>query len=323
MKTVFSGIQPTGKAHLGNFLGAIKNWVQLSNETNKNYFCVVDLHSITTHPNPTDLKFNIDQTLKLLVAAGINLDNSIIYAQSKVPQHAYLSWVLSNYCQVGELQRMTQYKEKADSLGSHSGIFTYPILMAADILIHKANEVPVGDDQTQHLELTRNIAERFNNNYGEVFPLPEKSSGKSGTRLMSLKHPENKMSKSSDDINGTIYFDDSKDIIMKKFKTSVTDSGNSITYDEKEKKGISNLIDIYASINNISLEEVEKIFENSQYGEFKIAVGEAVSNYFAPIYSNFQELENEDISKVLESNLKEAQISAEETINEVNNILGL
>ena len=140
---------------------------------------------------------------------------------------------------------------------------------------------------------------------------------------MSLKHPENKMSKSSDDINGTIYFDDSKDIIMKKFKTSVTDSGNSITYDEKEKKGISNLIDIYASINNISLEEVEKIFENSQYGEFKIAVGEAVSNYFAQIYSNFQELENEDISKVLESNLKEAQISAEETINEVNNILGL
>ena len=323
MKTVFSGIQPTGKAHLGNFLGAIKNWVALSNEENKNYFCVVDLHSITTHPNPKDLQSNISQTLKLLIAAGINLDNSIIYAQSKVPQHAYLSWILSNYCQVGELQRMTQYKEKADSLGSHSGIFTYPILMASDILIHKANEVPVGDDQTQHLELTRNIAERFNNNYGEVFPLPEKSSGKSGTRLMSLKHPENKMSKSSDDINGTIYFDDSKDDIMKKLKTSVTDSDSSIKYDTNNKKGISNLIDIYASIKNLSHNEVETIFENSQYGEFKIEVGETVSDYFAPIYSNYQELEKEDISKLLVSNLKEAQTSAQETIKEVNSILGL
>ena len=162
MKTVFSGIQPTGKVHLGNFLGAIKNWVHLSNEENKNFFCVVDLHSITTHPDPKELKSNIEQTLKLLIAAGINLDNSIIYAQSSVPQHAYLSWILSSFCQVGELQRMTQYKEKADSLGSHAGIFTYPVLMASDILIHKANEVPVGDDQTQHLELTRNIAERFN-----------------------------------------------------------------------------------------------------------------------------------------------------------------
>jgi len=237
MKTVFSGIQPTGKVHLGNFLGAIKNWVHLSEQKNKNYFCVVDMHSITTHPNPEDLKSNIEQTLKLLIAAGINLENSVIYAQSKVPGHAYLSWILSSFCQVGELQRMTQYKEKADSLGSHAGIFTYPVLMASDILIHKANEVPVGDDQTQHLELTRNIAERFNNNYGEIFPLPEKSLGKSGARLMSLKHPENKMSKSSDDINGTIYFNDDKDTIMKKFKSSVTDSSDTIKYDINEKKG--------------------------------------------------------------------------------------
>ena len=223
MKTVFSGIQPTGKVHLGNFLGAIKNWVHLSNVENKNFFCVVDLHSITTHPDPMELKSNIEQTLKLLIAAGINLDNSIIYAQSSVPQHAYLSWILSSFCQVGELQRMTQYKEKADSLGSHAGIFTYPVLMASDILIHKANEVPVGDDQTQHLELTRNIAERFNNKYGDVFPLPEKSSGKSGARLMSLKHPDSKMSKSSDDINGTIYFDDDKDTICLLYTSDAAD----------------------------------------------------------------------------------------------------
>jgi tryptophanyl-tRNA synthetase len=323
MKTVFSGIQPTGKVHLGNFLGAIKNWVHLSNEENKNFFCVVDLHSITTHPDPKELKSNIEQTLKLLIAADINLDNSIIYAQSSVPQHAYLSWILSSFCQVGELQRMTQYKEKADSLGSHAGIFTYPVLMASDILIHKANEVPVGDDQTQHLELTRNIAERFNNKYGEVFPLPEKSSGKSGARLMSLKHPDSKMSKSSDDINGTIYFDDDKDTIMKKFKSSVTDSDDSIQYNLSEKKGISNLIDIYASINEMSHKEVEKTFTDSRYGEFKMAVGECVAEYLNPINLKFTELEKENISEVVEINLQEAQASAELTIQEVNNILGL
>ena len=323
MKTVFSGIQPTGKVHLGNFLGAIKNWVHLSNEENKNFFCVVDLHSITTHPDPKELKSNIEQTLKLLIAAGINLDNSIIYAQSIVPQHAYLSWILSSFCQVGELQRMTQYKEKADSLGSHAGIFTYPVLMASDILIHKANEVPVGDDQTQHLELTRNIAERFNNKYGEVFPLPEKSSGKSGARLMSLKHPDSKMSKSSDDINGTIYFDDDKDTIMKKFKSSVTDSDDTIQYNLSEKKGISNLIDIYASINEMSHKEVEKTFTDSRYGEFKMAVGECVAEYLNPINLKFTELEKENISEVVEINLQEAQASAELTIQEVNNILGL
>ena len=323
MKTVFSGIQPTGKVHLGNFLGAIKNWVHLSNEENKNFFCVVDLHSITTHPDPKELKSNIEQTLKLLIAAGINLDNSIIYAQSSVPQHAYLSWILSSFCQVGELQRMTQYKEKADSLGSHAGIFTYPVLMASDILIHKANEVPVGDDQTQHLELTRNIAERFNNKYGEVFPLPEKSSGKSGARLMSLKHPDSKMSKSSDDINGTIYFDDDKDTIMKKFKSSVTDSDDIIQYNLSEKKGISNLIDIYASINGLTHKEVEKTFTDSRYGEFKMAVGECVAEYLNPINLKFTELEKENISEIVEINLQEAKTSAEVTIKEVNNILGL
>ena len=201
MKTVFSGIQPTGKVHLGNFLGAINNWVEMSNGKNKNYFCVVDLHSLTTHPDPKDMDENILSTVKVLIAAGINLDNSTIYVQSKVSEHAQLSWILSNFCQIGDLQRMTQFKEKSSELGSHAGILTYPILMTSDILIHKAHEVPVGDDQTQHLELTRNIAERFNNKYGVIFPIPDKTSGKVGARLMSLRHPENKMSKSADDIN--------------------------------------------------------------------------------------------------------------------------
>ena len=173
MKTVFSGIQPSGLVHLGNLLGAINNWVKLSNENSKNYFCIVDLHSLTGLPNKNDLKKSINDTLKVLIASGINTETSIIYTQSNLQEHAYLSWILSNFCQVGELQRMTQFKEKSTSFGTHSGLLTYPILMASDILIHKANEVPVGDDQTQHLELTRNIAERFNANYVEIFPIPE------------------------------------------------------------------------------------------------------------------------------------------------------
>ena len=323
MKTVFSGIQPSGLVHLGNLLGAINNWVKLSNENSKNYFCIVDLHSLTGLPSKNDLKKSINDTLKVLVASGINTKTSVIYTQSNLQEHAYLSWILSNFCQVGELQRMTQFKEKASSFGTHSGLLTYPILMASDILIHKANEVPVGDDQTQHLELTRNIAERFNTNYGEIFPIPEKTSGKSGARLMSLRHPENKMSKSSDDINGTIYFNDEKDNILKKFKSSVTDSENIVKYDPKNKPGISNLIEIYAAVNDIEISETEKEFENSQYGEFKIAVAETVIDYLDPIKKNFDDLTSDNLEDIVVSNLKSAKDSAQKTIIEVEEALGI
>ena len=323
MKTVFSGIQPTGKVHLGNFLGAINNWVEMSNGKNKNYFCVVDLHSLTTHPDPKDMDKNILSTVKVLIAAGINLDNSTIYVQSKVSEHAQLSWILSNFCQIGDLQRMTQFKEKSSELGSHAGILTYPILMTSDILIHKAHEVPVGDDQTQHLELTRNIAERFNNKYGVIFPIPDKTSGKVGARLMSLRHPENKMSKSADDINGTIYFDDSKDDIMKKFKSSVTDSEDEIRYDLDKKAGISNLIDIYSSIQDVSHKEVEKKFSSSKYGEFKMEVGEVVANYIHPIFSNYDSLSDKEILSLMKTNLEIAKSSAKKTMEEVNSLLGI
>ena len=323
MKTVFSGIQPSGLVHLGNLLGAINNWVKLSNENSKNYFCIVDLHSLTGLPSKNDLKKSINDTLKVLVASGINTKTSVIYTQSKLQEHAYLSWILSNFCQVGELQRMTQFKEKASSFGTHSGLLTYPILMASDILIHKANEVPVGDDQTQHLELTRNIAERFNANYGEIFPIPEKTSGKSGARLMSLRHPENKMSKSSDDINGTIYFNDKKDNILKKFKSSVTDSENIVRYDPKNKPGISNLIEIYSAVNDKEISDTEKEFENSQYGEFKIAVAETVVDYLDPIKKNFDDLTSENLEDIVVSNLKLAKDSAQKTIIEVEEALGI
>jgi len=323
MKTVFSGIQPSGLVHLGNLLGAINNWVKLSDGNSKNYFCIVDLHSLTGLPNKNDLKKSINDTLKVLIASGINLKTSVIYTQSNLQEHAYLSWILSNFCQVGELQRMTQFKEKASSFGTHSGLLTYPILMASDILIHKANEVPVGDDQSQHLELTRNIAERFNTNYGEIFPIPEKTSGKSGARLMSLRHPENKMSKSSDDVNGTIYFNDSTDSIVKKFKSSVTDSENVIKYDQIKKPGISNLIEIYASVNDIEISDTEKEFQNAQYGEFKIAVAETVVDYLSPIRKRFDELTSKDINDIVEKNVNLAKDSAQETITEVEDALGI
>src|SRR6056300_1264998 len=323
MKTVFSGIQPSGLVHLGNLLGAINNWVKISNDESKNYFCIVDLHSLTAIPDKTSLKTSIRDTLKVLMASGINMKNSVIYVQSNLKEHAYLSWILSNFCQVGELQSMTQFKEKSHSFGTYSGLLTYPILMAADILIHKANEVPVGDDQTQHLELTRNIAERFNSNYGEIFPIPEKTSGKYGARLMSLRHPENKMSKSSDDINGTIYFNDSKDSIIKKFKSCVTDSSNSIAYDPKNKPGISNLIEIYAAVNDKEINDTEKEFENSQYGEFKIAVAETVIDYLDPIKKNFHDLTSDNLEDIVVSNLKSAKNSAQKTIIEVEEALGI
>ena len=322
-KTILSGIQPSGKLCIANQLGAINNWVKLSNENSKNYFCIVDLHSLTGLPNKNDLKKSINDTLKVLVASGINTKTSVIYTQSNLQEHAYLSWILSNFCQVGELQRMTQFKEKASSFGTHSGLLTYPILMASDILIHKANEVPVGDDQTQHLELTRNIAERFNTNYGEIFPIPEKTSGKSGARLMSLRHPENKMSKSSDDINGTIYFNDEKDNILKKFKSSVTDSENIVKYDPKNKPGISNLIEIYAAVNDKEISATEKEFENSQYGEFKIAVAETVIDYLDPIKKNFDDLTSDNLEDIVVSNLKSAKDSAQKTIIEVEEALGI
>ncbi len=323
MNTVFSGIQPSGQVHLGNILGAIKNWVEISKLNSNNYFCVVDLHSLTGNPNSLELRKSIQSTLKVLFASGIELNNSVIYSQSKVQEHAYLSWILSSFCQVGELQRMTQFKEKASAYGTHSGLLTYPILMAADILLHKANEVPVGDDQTQHLELTRNIADRFNNKFGNIFPIPEKTTGKYGTRIMSLRHPEKKMSKSSDDLNGTIYITDDKDTIIKKFKSSVTDSENNVNYDELNKPGISNLIEIYSAINNITIDETVSEFQNVQYGEFKIAVAEVVSNYIEPIRKKLGEITDDQIHKFERSNIEVAKNSAQNTIASVEEALGI
>ena len=323
MTTVFSGIQPTGTVHLGNLLGAINNWSKISQENNNNFFCIVDLHSITTLPKKNELQKSTLSTFKALLGSGINLNSSTIYIQSQLKEHAYLSWILSSFCQVGELQRMTQFKEKAVSFGTHSGLLTYPILMASDILLHKANEVPVGDDQTQHLELTRNIAERFNQSYGEFFPLPIKTTGSTATRVMSLRHPGNKMSKSSEDLNGTIYIDDSKDMILKKFKSSVTDSENEIKYDIRNKPGVSNLIEIFSAINNQPIDKTEKMFVNVRYGEFKETVGESVATYIIPIFEKISSISDQEVKKIANENLALAKKSAETTISELKNLIGL
>ena len=324
MSRILTGIQSTGTPHLGNILGAIIPAIEESKKNKDSYLFIADLHSLTQIKDPAELSENTYSTAAAWLAFGLDSSKTIFYKQSDIPTTTELSWVLSSLFPYQRLTLAHSFKDKSNQLKDvNVGLFTYPMLMAADILLYDANIVPVGKDQLQHLEITRDVAIKFNNKYGEVFPLPEKSSGKSGARLMSLKHPDSKMSKSSDDINGTIYFDDDKDTIMKKFKSSVTDSDDSIQYNLSEKKGISNLIDIYASINEMSHKEVEKTFTDSRYGEFKMAVGECVAEYLNPINLKFTELEKENISEVVEINLQEAQDSAELTIQEVNNILGL
>ncbi|MDH5373582.1 MAG: tryptophan--tRNA ligase, partial [Acidimicrobiia bacterium] len=242
-KTVFSGIQPTGVVHIGNYLGALRNWVALQDSYDTIY-CVVDLHATTVPYDPQELHKSRVATAKLLMAVGVDPTRSLLYFQSQVPQHAELSWILGSMTPLGALNRMTQYKEKAEKVGQMLGLYSYPVLMAADIMVHKAHAVPVGDDQTQHLELTRDLAERFNNRFGETFPIPEQITPERGARIMSLQDPTAKMSKSDGDPRGSVLLLDSADTIVKKIKSAVTDSGREIRYDRDEKAGISNLLDI-------------------------------------------------------------------------------
>ena len=322
MKTVFSGIQPSGSVHLGNILGALINWKRMQKDYSC-YYCIVDLHSLTTFPDKELLQQDKIDTIKSLVAVGIDPNKSIVYFQSDLPHHAELSWILSNFCQIGELQRMTQYKDKSESFGTHAGLFTYPVLMAADILIHKADEVPVGDDQTQHLELTRDIATRFNQKYQEIFPIPSRNSTKTGARVMSLRHPEAKMSKSSDDIAGTIYITDDDEEIIKKLKTSVTDSGSKISYDKENKPGISNLLEILASITSRSVEQTLNEVTGMQYGDFKMHVSDELISFLSPIREVYLGLTDKKILQISKEGSEKAKITADETLVEVKNCLGI
>ena len=283
-KIMLSGIQPSGDLHLGNYLGAIKNWADRVDEFDCYYF-MADLHTITVRQNPADLRRRSMQQLAAYIACGLDPEKNTLFLQSMVPQHAQLSWVLSCYTQFGELSRMTQFKDKSakhkDNI--NAGLFTYPVLMAADILLYQPHYVPVGADQKQHVELTRNLAIRFNNLYGETFRVPEPYIAKVGARIYGLSTPGQKMSKSIPD--GCVFLMDEPNVIMKKFKRAVTDSDTEhcVRYDKENKPGVSNLIAIYSTITGKTIPEIEKEFENDGYGVFKPAVGEAVVDMLAPI----------------------------------------
>ena len=289
-KIIFSGIQPTGTFTLGNYIGAIRNWGPLQEEYNCIY-SIVDLHAITVKQDPVKLRQNTLQAYALLLACGIDPEKSIVFIQSHAKTHAELSWVLSCSTQFGELSRMTQFKDKSQKHADdvNAGLFTYPVLMAADILAYQADLVPIGADQKQHLELARNVAQRFNNKYGEFFTIPEPYIPKVGARVMSLQEPLKKMSKSDENVNATIFILDDKDTIIRKFKRAVTDSDTEIRYADG-KDGINNLMTIYSAVTAKSFEEIEKEFSGKGYGDFKIAVGEAVADSIQPVRDNFAKL---------------------------------
>lgn len=281
-KRIFSGIQPSGELTLGSYMGAIKNWVSLQEEYDCLY-CIVDMHAITVRQNPADLRRRSVNQLAQYIACGLDPAKNIMFIQSHVPQHAELSWVLGCYTQFGELSRMTQFKDKAAKHADNitAGLFTYPVLMAADILLYQADLVPVGQDQKQHVELCRDVAQRFNGVYSDTFTLPEPFIPKMGARVMSLGDPSSKMSKSDPD--GCVFLMDAPEVIQKKFKRAVTDSETQVRFDPEHKPGISNLLTIYCAATGKSPEEAEEAFQGQGYGVFKPAVGDAVVELLRPI----------------------------------------
>lgn len=289
-KMVLSCIQPSGLLTLGNYLGALKNWAAMQEEFDCT-FAVADLHAITVRQEPAKLRSQIYSTFAILLALGIDPDKNTVFIQSQVPEHTALSWLLSCYTQFGEMSRMTQFKDKSQKHPDNInvGLFSYPVLMAADILLYQSDLVPVGADQKQHLEIARDIAIRFNNIYGDVFTVPDAYIPKAGARVKSLQDPSKKMSKSDDNANAWVAILDSKDDIIRKFKRAVTDSDNEIRMSE-DKPGISNLITIYSAVTGKSADEVEREFSGRGYGEFKLAVGEAVADTLAPVKQKHDEI---------------------------------
>lgn len=323
-KVLFSGMQATGNLTLGNYLGALKNWVKLSDEY-ECFYSVVDMHSITVRQDPAVLRKRARALLTLYIAAGLDPKKNCIYYQSHVSGHAELAWILNCFTYMGELNRMTQFKDKAAKHADNinAGLFTYPVLMAADILLYQADVVPVGIDQMQHLELTRDIAERFNNIYGDVFTIPEAYVGKVGAKIMSLQDPTKKMSKSDENPNASIYLMDDPDAIIRKCKRAVTDSEAQILYRD-EQPGVKNLIDIYSACTGKNPEEVVREFDGKGYGEFKMAVGEAVVSVLKPLQEEVARLERDKayIDGIIKENAEKAGYYANKTLRKVQKKVG-
>ena len=322
-KRIFSGIQPSGDLTLGSYMGAIKNWVALQDEYECLY-CIVDMHAITVRQVPADLRRRSLEQLSQYLACGLDPKKNILFIQSHVPQHAELSWVLGCYTQFGELSRMTQFKDKSKKHADNitAGLFTYPVLMAADILLYQADLVPVGQDQKQHVELCRDIATRFNGLYSDTFTLPEPFIPKMGTRIMSLGDPSSKMSKSDPD--GCVFLMDKPEDIMRKFKRAVTDCEAAVRYDKENKPGISNLLAVYCTATGKTIEEAEETFRDQGYGVFKPAVGEAVVELLRPIREEATHLMGDKayLEGIYKEGAQHAQYLAEKTLRKVYKKVG-
>ncbi len=324
-KTILSGIQPSGELTLGSYLGAIKNWVSLSKDYNC-YYCIVDMHAITVRQNPASLRRRTLEQLAQYIACGLDPEENTIFIQSHVSAHAELAWVLDCYTMFGELSRMTQFKDKSAKYADNinAGLFTYPALMAADILLYQADLVPVGIDQKQHIEITRDIAHRFNGIYGDVFKIPEPYIPEVGAKIMSLTSPENKMSKSDKDSGGCIYIMQKPEDIMRSFKRAVTDSETCVRYDPEKKPGISNLMTIYSVATGKSFDEIEKEFDGKGYGDFKPAVGEAVVEMLRPIREEAERILKDKayLEKVYRNGAEKAAYTANKTLRKVYKKVG-
>ena len=323
-KVSYSGVQPSGNLTIGNYLGAIRNFKEYS-EQYKTFYCVVDEHAITVRQNPAELRRRTYETLALYMACGLDPEKNTLYVQSMVHEHAELAWILNCFTMFGELSRMTQFKDKsakhADNI--NAGLFTYPTLMAADILLYQTDVVPVGIDQKQHVELCRDIAERFNQLYPSTFTVPEPIISKSGMKIMSLADPTKKMSKSDENPNAVVYILDDRDTIIRKFKRAVTDSGSEVRYDA-EKPGVSNLMSIYSCFTGKALDEIEREFAGCGYGDFKLAVGEVTADALAPVQKeyNLRLSDKAALEAQMKKGAEEASYYARRTLSKVQKKLG-
>ncbi|WQW13297.1 tryptophan--tRNA ligase [Helicobacter pylori] len=322
-KRVFSGIQPTGQIHLGNYLGAIKHWVELQDEY-ENLFCIVNSHAITLPIEPIFLKSQTYELVKLLLACGIDPNQSGLFIQSEVDEHPALAWLLDCQVSMGEMQRMTQFKDKSlkNPKSVNVGLFNYPILMASDILLYQSDLVPVGEDQKQHLELTRNVAEKFNRDFGNCFKVPEPLIAKVGARVMGLDDPKVKMSKSHKGANHAIFLLDEPDVIVKKIKKAATDSMGVIAFDET-REGIFNLLNIYMLLSDESPEKIEERFKNKGYGDFKKELAEVMIQALKPIQERYKEISDDEVKAVLNCGAEKARPLARATYQKAKELMGL
>ncbi|ERN52911.1 tryptophanyl-tRNA synthetase [Alkalihalophilus marmarensis DSM 21297] len=324
MKTVFSGIQPSGTLTLGNYLGAMKHFVDMQNEANC-YFCIVDQHAITVPQDRLKLRENIRSLAALYLAVGIDPNKSTLFIQSEVPAHAQLGWIMQCVAYIGELERMTQFKDKSDGKEAVSAsLLTYPPLMAADILLYKTDIVPVGEDQKQHLELTRDLAERFNKKYNDIFTIPEVRIPKVGARIMSLNDPSKKMSKSNPNAKSYISMLDDPKTITKKIKSAVTDTDGEIKFNREDKPAVSNLLSIYSLCSGISIEELERKYQGAGYGEFKQDLADVVVSTLEPIQQRYHELiESEELDRILDEGAEKANRTASKMVEKAERAMGL